>query len=233
MNKKNIFIIILIVLNFALITKQIFLTTNILPFHVYTSSNIEEKRGSNIIDTDKYKIDVYYPVSDYSVLNNAVMKMINDCLNQFRKFIKDNGFSLNQYYTLNIFYNKYEYSNYLSYVFRISEYTGGAHPNNTVSTISYNKDNNTIITIESLVKDNEKLLDLLSNESRSILKSNPLFKTDIIYDMMIAGTKPEMKNFKNLAFSKDGLIIFFEQYQIAPYSYGEFNVVIPYSKLKI
>lgn len=51
--------------------------------------------------------------------------------------------------------------------------------------------------------------------------------------MIEDGTKPINNNFKNFAFSEDGLIIFFEQYQVAPYSFGNFEVIIPYSKLSM
>lgn len=233
MKKKNILIIILVVLNIGLIIKQMFLTTNILYSKSYTSSNIEEKRVSNTSENHKFKIDVYYPVSNYPILNKAVMKIVNSHLNAFKQSTSDKNIQPNQYYTLNILYNTYDYSNYLSYIFRISEYTGGAHPNNTISTISYNKDNNTIITIDDLLKNNEALLDILSIESRKILESNSIFKDDFVRDMMLEGTKPKLENFKNFVFSKDGLMIFFEQYQIAPYSYGEFNVIVPYSKIGI
>ena len=50
--------------------------------------------------------------------------------------------------------------------------------------------------------------------------------------MLLEGTSPKEENFKNFAFSKDGLILFFEQYQVAPYSEGSFRVVIPYDKIK-
>ncbi len=233
MQRRNILVIILVVLNIGLIIKQMFLTTNILKPVSYSSSNIEEKRVSNISENHKYKIDIYYPISNYQTLDNAIIKIVNNYLKEFKQYTNDKNIQLNQYYTLNILYNKYDYSNYLSYIFRISEYTGGAHPNNTILTISYNKDNDKIITINSLVKGNESLLDVLSIESRKILENNPIFKDDIIREMMLDGTKPQLENFKNFVFSNDGIIIFFEQYQIAPYSYGEFNVVIPYSKIGI
>lgn len=233
MNKKNILLITLIALNIGLIVKQMILTTKILNPISYASSNIEEKKVSNMDENHKYNIDVYYPISNYSTLNHTVMKMVNNYINEFKVSTSDKDVQPNQYYTLNILYNKYEYSSYLSYIFRISEYTGGSHPNNTICTISYNKDNDQIITIDSLVQNNELLLDVLSLESRNILENNPIFKDNIIKEMMLEGTKPKLDNFKNFVFSKDGLIIFFEQYQIAPYSYGEFNVVIPYSKIGI
>lgn len=233
MNKKNILIAILVFLNIGLIIKQTVLMTNDSNSIIYANSNIEEKRVSNTFENHKYHIDIYYPVSNYQTLNNEVMKIINNYLNEFKQFVSDKDIQPNQYYTLNILYNKYEYSNYISYIFRISEYTGGAHPNNILSTIVYNKDCDKIVTIKELVKDNQSLLDILSTESRKILESNPIFKDNIIREMLLNGTEPKLDNFKNFVFSKDGIIIFFEQYQIAPYSYGEFNVNIPYSKIGI
>jgi len=49
--------------------------------------------------------------------------------------------------------------------------------------------------------------------------------------MLESGTRPTLQNFKNFAFGDDGLILFFENYQVAPYFYGSFQVKIPYSKL--
>lgn len=49
--------------------------------------------------------------------------------------------------------------------------------------------------------------------------------------MLYEGTKPIKENFNNFIFSKNGLIIYFPQYQIAPYSQGEFNVIVPYNLL--
>lgn len=233
MQKKNFIIIALILINIFLLIKYITLTTNILTYNGYASSNILEKKISNEDEKQKYKINIYYPISDYPVLNDTIITTINHRLNEFKKIVDLKSVQPNQIYTLDILYTKYEYNNYLSYVFRVSEYTGGAHPNHTIFTISYDKNNNKMIDITSLVSNNDNLLNLLSNISRSILKENELFNDNKIFGMMLDGTKPNLENFRNFVFSKEGLLIFFEQYKIAPYSYGEFNVLIPYSNLNI
>ena len=51
--------------------------------------------------------------------------------------------------------------------------------------------------------------------------------------MILDGTLPKKENFSNFAFTDKGLLVFFNRYQIAPYSFGSFNITIPYSDLDI
>lgn len=228
---KNLLIIILLIINISLILKQSILLKDITVNNI--STDVIEKRISNISEEQKYKINIYFPITKYELLNNEITDRINKYLSEFKSIVDNKAIQKNQYYTLDILYTKYEYNDYISYIFRISTYTGGAHPNNIVMTISYNKKTNTLISINGLINENNKLLNILSNNSRKNLKNNDLFKDEDILKMMLDGTKPEVENFKNFAFSKLGLVVFFPQYQIAPYSYGEFNVVIPYSEIHI
>ena len=228
MNKKSIIILVLILLNIFFIIKNICLISK---NSINIDYNIEEKKIGNISDQENCKINVYYPISDYPKLNDEIIKSINNYMSSFKKSISEANELPNQYFSLYILYNKYETEDYLSYVFRVSMFLGGAHPNNTIFTINYDKNNNKIINIDSLIKKNDNILNIMSSESRENLFKNPLFKDKLIYDMMLEGTDSIKENFKNFVFSKDGLIIFFEQYQVAPYSYGEFNVTIPYNKI--
>ena len=50
-------------------------------------------------------------------------------------------------------------------------------------------------------------------------------------NMLLEGTIPIINNFKNFVFS-DNIIIFFEEYQIAPYSSGIISLDIPYYMIK-
>jgi hypothetical protein len=50
--------------------------------------------------------------------------------------------------------------------------------------------------------------------------------------MISEGTKPEANNFRNWNLEEDGILITFEEYQVAPYVYGAQEVEIPYSVLK-
>ena len=139
----------------------------------------------------------------------------------------------NQIYSLDITYDTYSYQNIVSYVFTIFINTGGAHPNTIIDTISYDKKENKVITISELVKDNPDLLSFLSNKSREELLKNKDLQNQSIKEMLLEGTTPTNDNFKNFAFAPNGFTVYFNRYQVAPYSYGSFYIIIPYSELNI
>lgn len=194
-----------------------------------TEKKIEERKK-------QYKIRIYYPYTPYSTLNQAIESFIQGQIKDFKQNMKEYPLSPLQFYTLDISYQTYTYKNYITYVFEIFLDTGGAHPNTYIHTISYNKKTDQIVTINTLIKEQPNILETLSKESRAKLMTSDKFKEaniEDIKDMIIEGTNAVEKNFRNFAFSKDGLILFFENYQVAPYVYGSFEVTIPYSTLKI
>lgn len=182
---------------------------------------IEEK-------TNNYKIIVYYPKTDYSKLNNVINDKMYEYIKEFKENVNNSTYPINQYYSLIILYDVYEYDNYISYIFRIEDYTGGAHPNHRIYTVVYDIKNNEIITINNLININQNILNIFSENSREVLKNNNRITS---LTMLYEGTKPKTENFHNFVFSKDGIILFFQHYQVAPYSQGEFNVVINYKKI--
>lgn len=183
---------------------------------------IEEKNNN-------YKIITYYPKTDYPKLNNVINDKIYEYIKEFKENVNSSDYPINQYYSLIILYDCYEYDNYISYIFRIEDYTGGAHPNHRIYTVVYDIKNNVIITIDDLINKNQNILNIFSENSREILKSNDKITSST---MLYEGTKPKKENFTNFVFSKNGIILFFPQYQVAPYSQGEFNVVLDYKKIR-
>lgn len=212
----------------------LFLIINLIFFTHIININADKSKTNNneykISEISKnYKVQIYYPITEYKKLNTIINKQITNYLKEFKDNVKSSTIPINQYYHLIILYEKYEYENYISFVFRIEDFTGGAHPNHRIKTIVYDTKNNKIITIDDLTNKNKDLLKVLSEFSRKELKYNKkITDSSILYE----GTKEEKVNFTNFVFSKEGLIIFFPQYQVAPYSQGEFNVVIPYKYLK-
>ena len=175
-----------------------------------------------------YKINVDYPKTSYSKLNNLIKEKIDMYINTFKGDIKNEYVDKNQYYTLNINYNSFIYEQYISYVFYIEYSTGGAHPNHNIWTITYDTKLNQVITIDDLIKKDNNILNTLSNISRSELIKN---KNIVNINMLMNGTKNIKENFSKFAFSNKGLIIFFDRYQVAPYSSGDFSITVPYNKI--
>ncbi len=179
-----------------------------------------------------YKIKTYYPFTSYQTLNTTVEDKIKKEIDSLKQIAMENMPSPNQYYSLNINYESYSYNSYLSYVFYISTFTGNDNSHNTIWTVTYDKNTDTFITIEFLAKKYPSLLDNIAIETRKILEKDKRFTVDNdIKDMLIDGTIPNEDNFKSFAFSENGLIIFFEQNQIAPSSLGDYEITIPYHLL--
>lgn len=172
----------------------------------------------------KNDLRITYPRSNFKVLNNEVIKYINTNIEEFMNYSQESV--QNFPYSLYIYYDEYETNNYISYVFYNSMFTGGAHPNNTIYTINYDKNTNKIVNINDLVSDNPNILNTFSYQSRIQLGSKKEFQDPNIKEMLIEGTKPVKENFKNFAFTKDGIILYFEQYQVAPYYMGAFKILI-------
>ena len=150
-------------------------------------------------------IKVKYPIYEYYKLNKVITENIN-------YYLKDN---IDNYYFLYIDYKDYEYKEYISIVLYISYFTGGAHPNYEIKTINYNKSTN------------------ISIYSRESFSNNDMFNDKVVFDMMIDGTKSIKDNYKYFNITSDGLIIYFNRYQIAPYYYGDYSITISYNYLNL
>lgn len=195
---------------------------------IYLSKTINT---NNILkQNNNYKMNINYPITNSGLLNKEIEKIINNYKLQFNNDLKD--LPNNPNYQLDINYKDYKYNNYISYIFYIESDLGGAHPSHQIRTINYNTKENKVITIDNIIKYNSNVLNALSNLSRENLKKLKIFKSNDINEMMINGTSPTKNNFKNFVFTQNGLMIIFERYQIAPYFFGEYNITIPYNKLK-
>lgn len=179
------------------------------------------------------KINIDYPNEKYCKLNKKINDIINEYRFDFINSLKDYYIQKNVIYELNISYEKYIYKDYISYVYKIEEYKGGAHPNYYIFTVIYNTKLDKIISINDLINENKNILNELSILSREELLNN--YDIDIdnsnLKEMFYNGTNPIISNFKNIAFTNEGMLIIFERYSIAPYYMGEFRIVIPYNKI--
>jgi len=180
--------------------------------------NNEKYRNSNI--------EVYYPITKYEVLNNEIKTILDTKIFKFKENIKDNI-----EYSMLINFDMYKYNNYISFVFHVLEDYAGAHPNTYIFTVNYNIKDNTIININTLVNKNNNILNLMSKYAYKNLLNNDKIKVINLLYMLKNGTKPIKTNFENFAFEKNGIIVFFEKYQVAPFAYGEFCITIPYLEL--
>jgi len=125
------------------------------------------------------------------------------------------------------FKQMYQNKQALSLLFDISTFAkGAAHPNNSVHSLNFVKGNQ--VTLEQLFKPQTPYLSKIADFSRTELLKNNDFDKKWLND----GTEATAENYKNWYFTKDGLAIVFDTYQVAAYVYGPQTITIPHKLLK-
>ncbi len=158
------------------------------------------------------KINLKIPHITNETVNQIVTSHLEKEKNAFLKEIE--GLEEKEYsflVTSDIYYVK----EYISLVFFISKYTGGAHPNHLIWTIVYDTKNNREFTIEELTKNNN--LKKIVRNVRGDLLLNPKI-VDTLW--LMEGTKENLQNYEYFVFTEKGVLFFFPPYQLAPYSSG-------------
>lgn len=116
----------------------------------------------------------------------------------------------------------------LSIKFNYSAYSAGAaHPNSMSRVFNYDLVKGKKLETTDLFSAKEEALPLLSTLSRIALKKelNDVSKEE--WDtQVIPGTEPTEENFREVALTKDGLLVIFNPYQVAPYARGTQDVLI-------
>ncbi len=119
----------------------------------------------------------------------------------------------------NIFSLKFEMEGYVS---------GMAHPYHFSETVNYNLEQGTDISITDLFLPNSAYLQTIATYCAAQLKTRDIgFQDDFT-----KGADPTLDNYHNWNITADGLLITFDEYQVAPYVSGPQTVTVPYSELK-
>lgn len=127
-------------------------------------------------------------------------------------------------YSLEITYDQKKCKNYITYILYTTFYTGGAHPNTKIETFTYFGDLK--LTIQDLFT-----LEQLKFLSQFIAREL-MGKKGSIPDMVEIGTKADYSNFENFYYTEEGIVFLFSPYQVAPYSSGIIDVLVPNSVIQ-
>lgn len=114
--------------------------------------------------------------------------------------------------------------------FNVMGYTdGAAHPYHFSRTVTFNLETGQEITLDELFLPGSNYLQIFSDVSKAELSTRDIGFTDEIFS---SGADPTPENYKNWNITADGLLITFDEYQVAPYAAGAQTVTVPYSALK-
>ncbi len=115
----------------------------------------------------------------------------------------------------------------LSLRFNVMGYgDGAAHPYHYAQTLNWDLEKGVEIQLFQLFKPDASYLQVISDYCKAELS-----KRDIAFDAFQTGADPTKENYRNWNITPDGLVITFDEYQVAAYAAGAQTVVIPYSAL--
>jgi len=105
----------------------------------------------------------------------------------------------------------------------INSYTGGAHGSDVIEFLNYDTNDNKLIKLSDLF-DIKKLKPILENFYK---------KSHNIQDLTDDGWfENSFKIAEQFAITKDGILFYYNSYEIKPYAYGHTKLLVPYSILK-
>jgi hypothetical protein len=122
---------------------------------------------------------------------------------------------------------------YISVLIHIAGFSGGAHGYETTTSFNYDVKNKSEITLASLFLNDKNYLKTISDSARTQLTekltkaSEQVILDENMQSMLNDGTDPaKPENFQTFSFTPDVVTIYFGQYQVAPYVYGEQSIDI-------
>ncbi len=183
-----------------------------------------------------YKITVQTPALTGSTdprvvaFNDRVTGLIKDEIAGFMKFVPEmrvSSASPGSYFDIrykllsppgNVFSLKFEMEGYIA---------GAAHPEHTSRSINYDLEEGRELALSDLFLPDSKYLETLSKYCVA-----ELTKRQVGDGTFAHGADPTPDNYRNWNIAPDGLLITFDEYQVAAYAYGPQIVIVPYSVLK-
>lgn len=105
---------------------------------------------------------------------------------------------------------------------------GAAHPFHYSLTLNYDLENGRQLSLGDLFVEKSDYLKVISSYCIAQLS-----KRDIgFYGGFERGADPTPENYRNWSIANEGLIVTFDEYQVAPYAAGAQTVTVPYNELR-
>jgi hypothetical protein len=137
--------------------------------------------------------------------------------NDFDLTFQAGVFKINDKKLVNVRFNKEYY------------YAGDAHPTHDVEVYNFDLISGKKLQLSDFFKSDSSYLKVFSDVSSKALKKQ---LQDADEQMIEKGTAPKMENFVNWILEPDGILIIFDEYQVASYVDGQPEVFVPYKMLK-
>ena len=192
-----------------------------------------------------YTIDTKYPQISGKALpasaqkfNQQVAELVNQEIVRFKKFLKEDAVHMQtlpedmKHNTLTIDYDIDVIHPNKQPVISVrlaaeGMQAGRAHPYHSYRTLNFDLSTGKVLALNDLFKPKTNYLKVFAKYSTQ--KLNQTLKEKF---MITNGTAPDIKNYKTWNIQPEGILITFDEYQVAPYVEGAQEVEIPFSELK-
>lgn len=184
------------------------------------------------------KVTINDATAGYSVITAAYPKTASDSITmyfksfvdeQIKQFKDDTSWVADQpdsaqaqSLSLDISYTSVQATNVQTYVFLVNTYTGGAHGMQVRKTFSFNKEGQ-LLTISNVFTNG---VDGLSTFAK-VVQKNLLSREGIEASWVTDGAAVKEENYSAFIVNDSSITILFDPYQVAPYSFGPVDVVVP------
>jgi hypothetical protein len=165
-----------------------------------------------------------------AAFNQRLTALVSNEVDIFRQsFLQNTAPTVNNGSSLNVTYKLVSQINDIwSFKFDVSFYAdGAAHPGLNSATLNYDLGQGKELTLADLFLPGSNYLKAISAYCSAELSKQPFFDAPFS-----EGAQPTLENYRNWNIAPDGLMITFDEYQVAPYAAGPQTVVVPYNVLQ-
>jgi Protein of unknown function (DUF3298) len=221
-----IILVAFVMLGFRTSTKE----TYVPPTSVDQIPNPSQEIEKIVINekTKNYSINASYPKTNSETITGYFKSYIDEAISQFKtdtSWSSENESASSSMLTLDSNYESIKSATVQNYVFSTSLYTGGAHGMQIRKTFSFSPDGQ-LLTINNLFN-NPKDLEIFSKIVQNKLLKRENAQADWIND----GAGPKIENYQSFIIKDDGVVVLFDQYQVAPYSDGQIDIFVTNKEL--
>ncbi len=189
-------------------------------------------KNSEAIDAinDNIKLQLLQPILDEGEYD-SLDTLIDAFFNEFNSVVKETARPVQGWQIERIMKVKNQSDKILAIEYSDYSYLGGAHPNRFVTYSNYNLENGELVSIDDCFTNGYE--ENLNSIAEKIFRKQKQLKPD--EDLNSAGywfDEDKLELNDNFAILNDGLLFYFNAYDIAPYAMGPTEMVIPYSEVK-
>lgn len=233
MKKKRVLFIGLVVLLLSVVTAYAKEENKNLNEIIITNKNIKQDTTSINEDISFPKINSTKYMEGAEKVNTIIEKDIitwRDDLTQlskeYEKEFKDSNGELIPFELVTKYDVTYNDNNLLSIPMDYYQFTGGAHGLTTKIGYNFQLDSGTKLKLKELFNDNFDFKTIINKKVKEEIAKNPQEYFSDGDDFK--GIKDE----QDFYLAKDGLVVYFQLYEIAPYSSGIKEFKIPYADIE-